>query len=196
MTLKRLRQIAAPPRSPIAPGTQQQWGKVEEAVGLRFPEDYKQLIGVYGHGCFADFVWLFNPFFFGYAMGARDYSTNVKGRLKALEELRLKWPDDTAPFPSWPTPGGVYPWGTTDNGGTLCWLTVGSPEEWTVVLLDDDLSERYDQYPMTMTEFLVAWLSEEVVPRTFPDDIFPAELPLFRPENRGTEIVPMSASPL
>ncbi len=158
---------------------------VEVAMGLRFPQEYKQLITVYGHGCFADFVWLFNPFFIETAIGAQDYDSNIKGRLEALETLRGKWPDDTAPFPSWPSPGGVYPWGTTDNGGTLCWLTVGSPERWTVVLLDDDMSECYDQYPMTITEFLAAWLSEEIEPTTFPDDIFPAEQPLFHAYNFG-----------
>ncbi|GAB2836779.1 hypothetical protein GCM10027176_46430 [Actinoallomurus bryophytorum] len=40
------------------------------------------------------------------------------------------------PYPYHPEPGGLYPWGATQNGDTLFWLTAADPDRWTIVVTD------------------------------------------------------------
>jgi hypothetical protein len=67
-------------------------------------------------------------------------------------------------FPVFPDPGGLLSVGADINGNTLFWLTKGEPDEWPVVYMDDDFLE-YDLYEMSLTTFLVEWISGRIEPR-------------------------------
>ena len=52
--------------------------------------------------------------------------------------------EEDLPFPMWPSSGGLLPFGTTDFGDTLFWLTLGAPEDWCVVVMGRDPPETFD----------------------------------------------------
>lgn len=45
---------------------------------------------------------------------------------------------EQVPFPLWPEPGGLLPWGSTDNNDHVFWLTIGEPDRWPVVATNWD----------------------------------------------------------
>ena len=65
----------------------------------------------------------------------RLLSDFAAGEMEALREFR-----ETAkcvfPFPLFPEPGGVLPWGYLRSPGVAYWLTgPGDPDEWPVVIM-------------------------------------------------------------
>lgn len=180
-TLKRLTELEPPPPSPVAPGSPAAWETVESRLGLRLPQDYKDYIGLYGAGQWADFFGIMDPFYRWKHPQAPDFYSWIPMRLEGLDEMHRQYPEHIAPFHRHPAPNGLFPFAYDDNGGTLCWQVSGEPDSWRIICLDGKLSERYDQFDMTLTGFLSSLLSKEIFPRTFPPDFFPTPRPAFKP---------------
>ncbi len=173
MSLERLTTILPPPARPLNTGTPDEWAAAERALGFALPTDYKQFTDVYGTGVVADFIVVLNPFV--------PLSTDnlVRGADTWLEFLRLarKRNRKAVPYPLYPEPEGLFPWGTTDKEQTLLWHRVGQPDHWATVVCDRVQHWRYEQ---TMTDLLASWLSWERIydpfpvwyldPSQFPDD--------------------------
>ncbi len=183
--LERLQKLAPPPAVvPVAPP--EQWQELEYSLGMQLPQDYKNLVSVYGFGCFAGFLYVYHPFYpWKHPQAKDDYISWASKRMNSLTIGQQTFPKYAAPFPAYPAIRGLLPWGFTDNGDALCWHTVGVSNEWPLVLIDSKDSEQYDYFSMTATEFLLDWLNQQVQPQNFPDDIFPAEEPLFRSMNNA-----------
>jgi hypothetical protein len=173
MAVDELVAVVSPPAEPAE--AEGDWAAIERALGTALPGDYKAFIRVYGSGCLDQFVWVLNPF-----------STNKflnlieRGRetLAALGQLQASHPAAGVADPLFPTPGGLLPWGLTDNGDVLWWSTVpGPPERWPVVVTAPR-DEQVARYAVTMTTFLASILGGEVQCDLFPDD-FPSARPSF-----------------
>jgi hypothetical protein len=138
------------------------WPKVEGAIGVALPEDYKEFIASYGTGKICDFLRVYNP-------AAADKGANLIWRfgvdLDALRTLRGQFPQYVT-FDAFPARGGLIPWGITDNGDGLYWQ---SGPKWSVVTADSGYSE-FERYSGTMTQFLSAVLSRQYRCGVFPDD--------------------------
>jgi hypothetical protein len=108
------------------------WEAVEGWLGVRLPDDYKELASGYGPLYFGDWIWIHVPcaedgrFDYGEWLG----STHREARGK-VQEL----PEDERPAVH-PDPGGLLAWGYTRNTDVLFWDTSVSmdPNEWTVVV--------------------------------------------------------------
>ena len=64
MALTELRSLVAAPQHPVEVGDGLQWGLVEDAFGILFPEDYREYAMLYGSGKFRDEsieIVVFNP---------------------------------------------------------------------------------------------------------------------------------------
>ena len=83
------------------------------------------------------------------------------------------------PYPLSPEPGGLYPWGSTDNGDWLYWLTNGEPDSWRVIGFSNS---GWAEFSGTMTEFLVAVLSRQIQFDLFPDEFPSTEIALYEYE--------------
>ncbi len=173
MSLETLKKLLPPPKNPCKPGDEKGWRLLEHVLGTALPKDYKAFIGTYGTGGIDDFLWFLTPF-------EADENVNLLKRTQVLRdsylELQQKHPDyyQHAFFPD---EGGLMPWGYTDNGDELYWLTKGEPEEWPIVAYESRSSD-YEVYHLTLTDFIAQIVSKEVVCEVFPDD-FPAEAPEF-----------------
>lgn len=171
MSLVELTAIVPPPSTPVDSGGS--WASVEAKLGTGLPGDYKAYIEAFGTGCLDDFIWVFNPF-------SRNPNLNLLTRseaaLRALKELQSQHADEVS-YPLFPAAGGLLPWGATDNGDVLYWLTMGQPDEWSVVV-NAARDPRTEQHPAGMSVFLAKILKGAIVSRIFPDD-FPGDEHLF-----------------
>jgi hypothetical protein len=79
---------------------------------------------------------------------------------------------EAAPYSYYPEPGGLFPWGATQNGDTLLWLTEADPEKWTIVVTDGGSWWHFDG---GLTEFLVGILGGRVNCPILPE-FTPADL--------------------
>lgn len=179
--LEQLQKLAPPPDF-VSAATPEQWQELEHSLGLQIPMDFKQFVDTYGNGRFADFLTVYDPWYMRkHPHSDKSYLAWIDRQLTGLKPEWRTYPEYIAPFLPYPAPNGLLPWGFTDNGDTLCWQTIGVPDCWPLVVLDNKQSEQYEHYPITVTEFLAQWLHQRIEPRIFPDNIFPAEEPLFRP---------------
>ncbi len=173
MSLESLKSVLTPPTNPLKTGDSKGWAELENVLGSPLPKDYKDFISTYGTGGIDNFLWILTPF-------VNDENVNYLGRSKVIRDAYL---ESKQQFPQYfkhnvyPETGGILPWGYTDNGDELYWLTNGAPETWTVVIYETRSSE-YHEYSMTMTEFLLQIVSKKLVSDAFPED-FPSENPEF-----------------
>jgi uncharacterized protein (TIGR02996 family) len=117
--LAELRVAVPPPRRPNHP--RGSWAAVEEALGLRLPADYKAFLDVYGVGTL-------------YALDIHHPFT-IRGDVRE-DWIRFAHRYDVLPYPIFPEPGGLLPFGTLGDRGILGWLTEGAPHEWPFVYQD------------------------------------------------------------
>jgi hypothetical protein len=167
-----LSRLLPPPAR--APGPPVDWAAVAAEVGVALPGDYRAFIEAYGTGCVDGFLWVLHP-----TTGNQHLhlARQVQRQLWALRYLRDR--GEAVPYPLFPEPGGVLPWGVTDNGDVCYWRTGGAPDGWTVVV-NESRGPDWDAYPGPLTAFLAAVLSRRHVCPVFPTD-FPSPSPAFVP---------------
>ncbi|URZ02827.1 SMI1/KNR4 family protein [Clostridium felsineum] len=169
MNINQLKNImkSKPQASNI--GDNDEWNAIETQVGIRLPSDYKDFINEYGTGSINEFMWILTPF-------DEDEYVNFG---KRGEEISKAYIESKANNPEYfkhevfPTKGGILPWGYTENGDELYWLTVGASDEWHVIVYESRSSDYYE-YNMGMVQFIYELVSGKLVCPAFPDD-FPGE---------------------
>lgn len=178
--LTELQVLVPPPDSPVFAGTWDQWNEVEQWIGTALPQDYKQLINLYGSGSFGGRVCLLNPFIKTSSPWSHFSLFRGLKSLSIIEPFQRESPDTCQPFPVYPALGGLLPWGVFCSDSAMqCWRTQGKPDAWPTIVLDSDWSEEYLEYTTSATRFLVGWLTGKIVISYFSE--FPLSQPLFEP---------------
>ena len=175
--IAKLSSISLPPADSIPSNVLDDLHNVESSLSSSLPEDYKALIATYGIGVFQDFLVLLGP-----SSKIRDFS--ILGVLNehhiSERSQRLNFPDEQSivePFYLYPEQKGLIPWGfTTNDGCYLYWQTIGSPNEWPVIVYNLRDGE-HEFFALTVTEFLIGVLSRDLIVNLFPRS-FPASLPI------------------
>jgi hypothetical protein len=159
MSVKDLLKLVLPPRSPFEADLDADWDSVEHEIGLTLPQDYKEFINEFGTGQTAGFIWVLNPFS---NIDQLNLLVHIFEQYKTLDNLRSlkEKSDDYCPYPLYPEPSGLLPWGYTDNGGTLFWLTTGEPNSWPVVV--NDHGDTFERFALPMTTFLAKFIKKEL----------------------------------
>ncbi|SFR23558.1 hypothetical protein SAMN04488564_10735 [Lentzea waywayandensis] len=150
------------------PAPQVDWAAVEAELGTALPADYRVLAENYPGLDIGQFLSVFHPVSSGPdEFSLREFAEQTLGNLRKLREDV----PGLIPHPLHPEPGGVLPWGVTDNNDFLCWLRKGEPDEWPVVVTS---VHEWWVHEGNMQSFLVGVLKREIVCPLFPDD-FPDE---------------------
>ncbi len=121
MAIAELKELVPPPATPFEVGTLAQWREVEAELGTALPRDYRDFVFAYGSGLFAGLYRVYNPF------AASEYIALVAQGRRVCgynRESRRSYPE-RFPYPYFPEPGGLLPWGNDENGNDYFWLTEG-----------------------------------------------------------------------
>ncbi|MFD3511298.1 SMI1/KNR4 family protein [Nocardia sp. NPDC058666] len=140
--LARLLEIVpAPSRS-----RDKDWGGVERALSVELPDDYKEFIDVYGGSNWDDYLYVLEP-----DCPNKHYDLLIWAKYQ-FEDLQDLWTVEKKPT-ELETEGSVLiAWATTDNGECLYWLVLPGvePNGWTVMA--NEVSDRWEHYPVSCTD--------------------------------------------
>lgn len=100
--LALLQELALTPNQPVYAGSSSQWGDVEKQIGTALPQDYKQLINLYGFGSFGGYVCPLSPFI--ETSGPNSHLSLFRGMkaLSILDPFQIESPGSFQPFPIYP----------------------------------------------------------------------------------------------
>lgn len=166
--INKLISLLSPPSQRIFDNTA--WANFESEGNPRLPNDFKQLISIYGCGSVDDFLWILDPF-------SKNPNLNFeksKYFIDAYAVMRQEFSSDY-PRPAYPAEGSFLPWAVTDNGETLVWLVNGEPESWKVVIHSSDQGAE-EVYNFGCVEFLLKLLSRDISSKILPSQFPPDDL--------------------
>lgn len=167
MSIQRLTELMPAPSKGLEIPTVSDWAIIESQLG-KLPSDYRAFIGSFGTGLIDNFLWVFSPC-------ASNEFVNIASQasviLNGLAESARTFPD-LFTLLRHPAPGGFLPFGSTDNGDNLFWVTKGEPDSWTVAVMGPRSAECY-YHNGGMSDFLCNLLERKIHCSIFPDD-FPS----------------------
>jgi hypothetical protein len=164
--------LGPPPRGVCERVSRRSWRSVEHSIGLSLPADYRDFAERFGTGCWSSFLWIFNPLSANKNLNLIEQS---RVRLSALRQVIAG--GSTCPFDLYPEPGGLFPWGCTDNGDVLHWLTRGS---WPTVIQDPHAT-HFMTYDGPCVQFVHAVVTGKLRIPFFPEDFPEDDRPVFVP---------------
>ncbi|WP_433017000.1 hypothetical protein [Kribbella sp. CA-294648] len=181
--LTAVRQLVPPPTDPyLGDGS---WEELFGQLGTRLPAQYVELLETYGSGSWSSWLNFFSPLPANTPdpqhafRGLPVFATEI---LDIYRELRAAHPE-FQPLAVWPEPGGFFPFAESVDGDALGWLTIGSPDDWPLIVYP----RHYDQGPPLTTDLfdtLLGWLRGGAAPESFPKldpDDDPLEYATFEP---------------
>ncbi|WP_406484148.1 histone-like nucleoid-structuring protein Lsr2 [Streptomyces sp. NBC_01568] len=175
--LSALTRLCPPPQAPPAPVD---WDRVEAELGMRLPEDYKQLASVYGPGSYGgDYITIYHPH------GVTLY-VNLTGPMPSRIREYLQRDYEPGTYPVAYDPAHLFAIGGTEGGQRLFWITEpeNAPDAWRIAV-NEDKKPNWFAYDGNLTAFLVDALSSHMdIPqfpnlRELPADFTPAVKPPF-----------------
>lgn len=172
--------LSPPPEHPVATGTSEEWRQLEHELNIRFPENYILFINTYGNGRFNDFFGFPSPFY--HSDRGSSFEKFVQQRTEGVRFAQQNMPNHAATFRVFPTEGGLFPIGYTDNGGTIFWLTEGLSSSWPLVCMRSGYTRDFEKFDLSLTLFIENWLEGRLEVRSLtPADFFPLRSPVFCP---------------
>jgi hypothetical protein len=173
MTIETLIKVVPPPAAPFE-AFGGPWEPIEAELGTALPQDYKDFVRLYGNGYFMEFLGVNVP-------SSGNPNTRLESQVPVICATFFDFDDEELPYPLWAHPGGLVPFGGTDNGDFLFWLPRGAPADWGVVVWDRGLY-GFEAFDCDLTDFLAGLATGEILPKEFPDDLLPCDC-LFRPDS-------------
>ncbi|HKP51973.1 MAG TPA: SMI1/KNR4 family protein [Chloroflexia bacterium] len=165
MTLEALTSVAQRPKEPRETGSDRSWLEIENSLGTALPTDYKEYINLYGTGELGGMIWIYNAFSNSPTLNLLIQAREV---LDIWRETRSMFGEE-CPYPLYPEPNGLLPWGHVDTGAELFWQTSGSPDQWSVVV-NESRGPEFQKFEESMSGFLTSLfagrLKSAVLPRS------------------------------
>lgn len=150
------------------------WEGVQRKLGLEFPAPYRELMDAYPSLWVDEYLLLLHPLRpavrglveeWGFYL-ERQARFGMPYRVKEFDPATGETRSTERRYAYYPEPGGLFPWGETENL-TLCWLTDPDPDQWTVVVCDQVAHWRYLG---GVTDFLADVLSRRLKCPLFAED--------------------------
>lgn len=140
--------------------TEYDWDVIERSLGqLRLPSDYKASVEVFPKGKFSELISVIRPGDMN--KSPSEYLGYYSTQLEDMRNWREKGHGEF-PYPIFPEPEGLLPWGVGPRGELCFWLTNSTnPEDWPVVTADVDFVS-WKIFEGTMCQFLVNLVSGRV----------------------------------
>ncbi|MEV1154937.1 hypothetical protein AB0J27_05965 [Micromonospora chokoriensis] len=158
------------------------WEKIESSLrGVRLPDDYKWLVDNLPDGRFLDYLRIIRPGDFDEPtdnyLGYYAYRLEDMRNDRKLEPARF-------PYPIYPEPSGILPWGEGSGGELFFWLLESAdPDDWRIICTDASWT-RWNSYPGPLSAFLLNLVEGRVDDLPFT---LPINGPAFVPAGSGVE---------
>lgn len=172
MSIKELISSAPPPEKVSDVPKKPNWKKIEAALKVSLPGDYKEFVVTYGTGVLCNFLIVCNPFSSQEGFGLLPFVTLMSTTLAQLKDTEG---DKQVPFNIHPDRPGLLAWGGDENGNGLYWFTKGRPEAWPCVV-GEARGKRWERFDLPMTSFLGKILRKEIRCKIWPSS-FPGRKP-------------------
>jgi len=171
MSIEKLVNVLRLPKEPIETGDWSKWPAIEQSIGISLPTDYKKFINKFGSVDIGKIFIIYNPF------SSNKYLNLVQRideGLYALRYLKKKYGDSECPYALFPESDGLLPWGISDNGDGLYWLTKGHPDNW-IIVLNEARDPEYEEHNVSLTGFLTSLISGKANSNILPFDFLDQE---------------------
>ena len=132
------------------------WAAVEAVLGVQLPSDYKLLAEWFPEGFVREFVRILLPEVWpdGRARFPDEFALGVVESMRRCRDGGEEYGGEY-PYPLFPEPGGLLPWGWIGTPGVAFWLTgPGDPDTWPVVVATEE-ADYWERVGGTMSEFLL-----------------------------------------
>lgn len=146
------------------------WHRLEAALGIVFPDDFREFCDAYGPVRINNQVHTTHP---SVARG------NLGQLIRSDIEAWAHAPEDMVTQPVGTAPGELFPWGSASSGETMYFrVPKDASEAWSVFVYESNEGE-FLEYAMSFGDWMLAYLRGEdvgVCSRTFAP-----EGPFFQP---------------
>jgi hypothetical protein len=129
-SLRKLMKVVSPLKGQRH--TKVNWGRLEECVGLTYPQSFKDFVSVYGSSHWFDKLLPFYSTARTVRL-VREYENSVRAKLKWLDGHMRDAKFNKLDLPLYPEEGGLFPFMADIDGPLYCWLTESkNPSSWPV----------------------------------------------------------------
>jgi hypothetical protein len=185
MTIETLIKAVPPPAAPTY-AFHGPWEPIEAELRTPLPQDYKDLIRLYGFGTFMGHLSVNGP------TVPYDHCRLVPEAF-AVQQMFV---NDSPHIRMYPQPGGLLACGNVQDVGYLFWLTRGPVDEWPIVIWDHDASEEDELklFEFDLTDFLAGLITGDIPIDNSPENIeWFREQPPFAPHPGPGEESPLAS---
>lgn len=152
--LKRLIKKMPPPEK--VPNKDVDWSLLENGLGLKYPDAFKEFVGVYGSSVWCDH---FSPFYdLGESeKGVKAFVKAVKGKLKPLSGNMFDEKHKAVVLPLFPDGAGLFPFMIDYSSSLYSWNTENKdPNKWPIVCWLTGQIVILEE--MSISKLLLEWL--------------------------------------
>lgn len=168
-----------PPPDGLSGAPPRDWDPVTARLGTALPADYRGFVDAYGLVRLDDFLLVYSPFAPPGPGNLVHEAGEPGGAVAGYRERRAVAGEEAMPLPPHPAPGGLLPFGRTDNGDDLWWLTKGAVDTWPVALLESR-GRRTRTLARSVADLLLGLVEGRLRVPELPDG-FPSDAPRFVP---------------
>jgi hypothetical protein len=154
MTIENLIKAVPPPSHPTY-AFDGPWEAIEAEIGTELPQDYKDLVRLYGSGRFLEWIDIYNPL-------CPSYGCRLIPEVYVVQQFFLEYAPE---FPMYPQPGGLLACGSTNTGEYILWLTRGPVLEWPIVVWDHDPvdDKEIQLFECDLTDYLAGVVTRDLL---------------------------------
>ena len=152
-------------------GGEYDWSIVENTL-IKFPDDYKSIVEVYGSGSIGGFLWFLTPFTTKEHLDICIRSGEIlSAYLELKEEFQSDFPGDF-PYKAYPHIPGLFPFIVNAHGNILYWLIDPNKSIWTIVVSGDRCSGNFTEFNESTISLIINVIDNNDYCEVF-SDMFP-----------------------
>jgi hypothetical protein len=129
------------------------WPEMEQSWGVKFPDDYRGFMRIYGHGGIEDAFSIA-------AMDTMEHPDSASSVARETANARGLWEPAPAPRGAGTGPHPVIAWGVTVGADIVCWnVKDADPNRWGTAVWRRHAHPHWEFHKCGMVEFLILLLS-------------------------------------
>ncbi len=171
MFFGKLKKLLIPPDNIDAAAIEKNIELVEKHYNFKFPNDYIRFITTYGSGQINEFISIYS------AINSDAYYKMIERECQYYCDRKEEFPEKYI-YDTFPKQNGLFPLGRTDGGCLMWWHMALEPENWTIIIYDENSWEN-EKFNMQLCEFIYKYFTQQIGCKGFPNSLLENEEPCF-----------------